>query len=269
MWHIKKYLRIFTMGIQSGIEYRGDFILSIFSGFFVMIIQCCLWTAIFQSSETKVIYGYNYAQMISYLLITTVVSKIVATGFEWEIADDIKNGGLNKFIAQPINYFHYRIFAFLGRKVSQVVALIIFSSLILLGCSIFLDFDMNFFRIGFSLIFIVFALIINFLIYYILSTLAFVISEVWGIYMLASQSILFFSGGIFPLDVFSKEINTVFSYLPFQYIIYFPVNIINGRFSMDYIVKGAIVEIIWILILYVISNIMWRVNMKKYIAIGG
>jgi len=38
-----------------------------------------------------------------YTFFVGVTAKFISTGFEWEINDDIKNGGLNKYIVKPIN----------------------------------------------------------------------------------------------------------------------------------------------------------------------
>ena len=50
---------------------------------------------------------------------------MVATGFEWEIADDIKNGGLNKYVIKPVGYLPYRIACFLGQKSFQAVLMLV------------------------------------------------------------------------------------------------------------------------------------------------
>lgn len=264
-----KYFRAFQMGIQSAMEYRADFIMSIFSGGFLILIQCFLWTAIFESSTNKVIYGYTYPEMIAYSIMAGLIAKIVSTGFEWEIAEDIKNGGLNKFIVQPIGYFLYRISCFLGRKAIQLAVLFILSLIALISCSLFLNFNIEIIRIFLFLPFVFMATILNFLIYYCLSALAFIMTEVWGVFIAASQGILMLSGGIFPLDVFGKIGYKVLSILPFKYLIFYPANIINGRLTTSEILSGAIIQSIWILIFLVLANRCWKSGLKKYVAVGG
>ncbi len=266
---LHKYLRTFQMGIQSCMEYRVDFIMSIFSGCFIVLIQIFLWTAIYRSSSSTVIYGYTYAQMIAYSLVAGLTAKIVSTGFEWEIEEDIKNGGLNKFIVQPIGYFMYRISSFLGRKALQILVLIILSLVALLACSYYLNLSIDVSRILIFIPFVFLATLLNFLIYYCLSALAFVMTEVWGVFVAASQGILMLSGGIFPLDVFGEDVNHILSLLPFKYLIFYPANIINGRLTMAEITNGAMIQLIWILVLFVVANRVWVWGLKKYVAAGG
>ena len=266
---VRKYVKIFSLGFQSGLEYRADFLLRLVSGIFVLILQCFLWTAVFNQSETEMVYGYTYSQMITYSIISILASQLTSTGFQWEIADDIKLGGMNKYIAQPVNYTCFKLFSFLGKKLSQIMALSIWTIIALIGCTYFLDFKLSVIRLLLFIIFILLAIVVNFLIYYCLSALAFVMLEVWGVFTLANQTILFLSGGVFPLDVFGDKMNQVLSVLPFKYIVFYPINILNGRLSYGGIAEGAFIELIWIIVLTITAKILWMKNMKKYVAVGG
>ena len=49
--------------------------------------------------------------MIAYTFLAGLVARIVRTGFEYEIMDDIKNGKYSRFLVQPLGYFGYRLAA--------------------------------------------------------------------------------------------------------------------------------------------------------------
>jgi len=269
MISLDKYAKSFKMGMLNAMEYRADFILSIFSAGFIIIIQCFLWTAVFASSTEPVVYGYTFPEMISYSIIAGLTSKMVSAGFEWEIANDIKNGGLSKFVVQPVSYFYYRICCFFGGKTVQLSILLVLSMGALMACGAFLGLELNIYRILMFFPFVFLAMVLNFLIYYSISSLAFTMTEVWGVFAAAGQGILMLSGGIFPLDVFGDKVNRALSMLPFKYIIFYPVNIINGRIPPEEVYSGAVVLLAWIAVLAVISKICWRSGMKKFVAAGG
>lgn len=109
---MRKYGTCFCMGIQKTVEYRFDFLLGYISAVFPIIIQVSMWTAIYHSSKNEMLYGYSYQQMILYTFFVGVVGKFLSTGFEYEINEDIKNGGLNKYIVKPVNYCVYRCSCF-------------------------------------------------------------------------------------------------------------------------------------------------------------
>lgn len=264
-----KYLRTFQMGLQSAMEYRADFILSIFSGAFIVLIQCFIWIAVYSGSPGTKVYGYTFPEMISYSILAGVVTKLTATGFEWDIAADIKSGGLSKFIVQPVGYFYYRISSFLGRKVMQVSILLLISLVVLIACNILIGLKLEIIRLMLFLPFVFLSMLLNFFIYYCVSSLAFTMTEVWGIFFGTSQGILMLSGGIFPLDVFGENVSRVLGMLPFKYIVYYPVNIVNGRLSPDEILYGAVVQMFWIIVMILLSSLCWKQGMKKYVAVGG
>ncbi len=266
---LKKYIKAFLMGLQSAMEYRADFFLSIFSGTFIILIQCFFWTAVFASSSSTIVYGYTFPQMISYSIMAGLVAKMTSTGFEWEIAEDIKSGGLSKFIVQPVSYFYYRVCCFFGRKVLQFGILAILSVAALVFCVQFLSLEINLINIILFVPFVVLSMVLNFLIYYCISSLAFIMTEIWGVFAAAGQGILMLSGGIFPLDIFSGGVLRVLNLLPFKYLVYFPANILNGHLKPEEILNGALIQTVWIILFLVLSRICWISGMKKYVAVGG
>lgn len=264
-----KYLKSFTLGVQNSMEYRTNFLLSLLSVIFPIVMQYFLWTAIFSSSSSSVVYGYTYKQMIVYTVIAGLVSKIVATGFEYEINEDIKYGGLNKFIVQPISYFAYRISCFLGQKFLQsgIMIGVICGSLVAL--KLFLNIEIDIVRIILFFIILVFSIVLNFLIAYGISSIAFWMTEISYLFAMTAMFVNIVSGGVLPLDVFGKSILAIFNYLPFKYTIYFPVNVINGRLTYGETLNGLIIQCLWIILATFLSNLLWKLGTKKYIAVGG
>lgn len=267
-WH-QKYVKVFELGLQASMEYRVNFIMSIVSTIFPILIQVFLWTAIFNNSGKSIVYGYDYMRMLTYVIVAGIVSKLVATGVEWEISGDIKDGGLNKFIVRPVGYFPYRIASFLGQKVMQLGIVIILLTVVLTIINIKLGLAIEPIRAIIFLVTIILALILNLFITFIISTVAFWISEAWAAFMILNLVINVASGGIFPLDIFGDKVMTVLNFLPFKYIIYFPTNIINGKMSFNDIAVGILVQGVWIFLLSLISKTIWNIGMKKYVAIGG
>jgi ABC-2 type transport system permease protein len=269
MKRLLKYIKSFSLGIQNSMEYRADFLLNIFSTVFSLFVQFFFWTAIFHNTKSLTVYGYKYDQLIIYTVMAGLVSKLVSTGFERDISNDIKTGGLNKFLVQPINYFFYRISCFVGQKVCQLLFITLLSALILAVCKMFLNFSIKFESITYAIIPIVLSIILNFLISYSISSLAFWMTEVgmlfWGINLLT----LVLSGAIFPLDIFGNNILRFFNILPFKYTTYFSINILTGKIENNSIIFGVTIQLVWIIIFAVLSKLMWKFGTQKYIAVGG
>src|SRR5581483_10563424 len=72
----RKYLRIFRVSLIERLAYRGDFFLATVLRFLPMVTTILLWGAIYQgakeTSGTTELAGYDYHEMIAYLLLTHV-----------------------------------------------------------------------------------------------------------------------------------------------------------------------------------------------------
>ncbi len=266
---LRKYTKAYGLGLQSAMEYRINFLLSILSALFPIIIQFFLWTAIFSSSDSNLVYGYTYQQMIVYTVLAGTVSKVISTGIEWEVSGDIKEGGLSKFLIQPIGYFRYKMCCLIGTKTLHLVLFYIIAGVLLSVLSLVYHVAYDPFRILCFVISVIFALFLNMSISFVLSTVAFWLTESWAVFLILSLAMNIASGGVFPLNIFGDTAMRVFQFLPFQYIIFFPINILNGKMLMDEILLGIAVQLLWIVPILILSKALWKVGMKKYIAAGG
>jgi ABC-2 type transport system permease protein len=121
MW-IHKYMRAFGVGLQSGMEYRADFLIGMLSAAFPILIQIFMWAALYGGSGSAVMFNRSFAQMITYAVMAAIISRLIRAGFEYDVNDDIKNGGLSKYVVRPMGYLPYRMSCFLGQKCGHFVA---------------------------------------------------------------------------------------------------------------------------------------------------
>lgn len=266
---LHKYIIALELGFQNAMQYRTNFLLSIVSMIFPITIQYFLWTCVFQSSSSETVYGYTYNQMLTYVVLAGLVTKMVSTGFEWEVADDVKNGGLNKYIVKPVGYYQYRISCFLGAKIANLGIIGMLTAIFLGFISSLLGLNVELARVLLFILAGILAIIMNYALVFCISTTSFWLNEVWGVFIAVNLSVNMLSGGLFPLEVFGETLQKVFNLLPFKYIISFPINIINGKLDLSMVWNGLILQLIWIFILTLVSAQLWKMGTRKYIAIGG
>ena len=269
MQAIRKYTAAFSLSLQKSMEYRMDFFMGILGTLVVILVQYFLWTAVFANSSQTVLNGYTYQQLIVYTVFSGIVSKLVAAGFEREIADDIKLGGLNKFLAQPVNYAFFRFMAFLGEKLTQLAAGSALSLILILSLGEAWDIRCDPATILLFFAAVLMGLVIHFFVFYIVSSLAFVMTEVWGVFIAMRQGSFLLGGGIFPLDMMGSGIRSAVRFLPFEYTVFFPVSILNGRLAGGEILGGMLCQVFWIAALFAVSHFCWKAGLKKHIAAGG
>lgn len=265
---MKKYIKAYFLGLQSSMEYRWNFLLGLISFIFPLTIQVFLWSGVFKNSQVDTVYGYSYYQMLSYAVLAVLVSRLVSGGLEWEVMDDIKNGGLNKFIVKPIGYMKYRICCFLGHKSANFIIIYSFIFLVLFLFHSFFGFSTGIMNVFIFTLSIILSIMLNFFLYFSLAGFAFWINEAGAIFIILGVVVNIISGGIFPLDIFGDKVLQVFRLFPFQYTIYFPVNVLCGRLHIEEMIFGLLIQLVWLVMLFCISNFVWKMGRKRYTAVG-
>lgn len=266
---LQKYAKAFEMGFQMALEYRINFLISLISAAYPIFIQSFLWTAIYNGSSQDVVYGFTYRQIIAYTFLAGLVARIVRTGFEYEIMDDIKSGKYSKFLVQPIGYFAYRICSFFGQKLPNLGMILAILVVVLIGLNAFWGVSVELVRILAFLVSIALAVMLNFLIFYCVSSVAFWIVEIGFLFEGIRIVTVLLSGGIFPLEVFGERFVQVMNLLPFKYTVNYPINVLNGKITPAGILEGTLIQILWIAICWGLANLLWRIGGRRYVAVGG
>jgi ABC-2 type transport system permease protein len=109
---------------------------------------------------------------------------------------------------------------------------------------------------------------VGFLLSAAITSLAFWTTRVYSIHEFYYALILLFSGQFVPLPLMPKLIQDVAQYLPFQLLIYFPIQLILGKLSSIQIIQGFTVGAIWLAISIALFNWVWREGTKRYSAVG-
>ena len=269
MLQVKKYVKAFEMGFQTALEYRLNFVISLISVAYPIFIQTFMWTAIFGGAGEQTVYGFTYRQMIAYTFLAGLVTRIVRTGFEYEIMEDVKSGKFSKFLVQPLGYFPYRICSYFGQKLPGQTIIFILLAFVLTGLSVFWGLSLEFGRVLAFLGALVLAVALNFLIFYCFSAVAFWIVEIGFLFEGIRIVTILLSGGIFPLEVFGPQFVQVMRFLPFMYTVNYPINVLNGKLTVEETLYGLLMQAFWIGASLLIANMLWQQGSKRYVAVGG
>ncbi|SES64161.1 ABC transporter permease [[Clostridium] polysaccharolyticum] len=263
------YKQAFSLGMQKAMRYRANFWMDLLSFVFPLCIQYFMWTGIYGSSRNQVIYGYTLGQMLVYAVYAAITSRLVSVSFVGEVNNDIKQGGFAKYLVRPVNYLPYQGACFLGEKIMNLI----FATLLMIGISIFfiLHYGVQFTLATFLFYYfsLILAMILNYFIYICFCSAGFWMKDGSGAIFIMTLVGNIVSGGIFPIDIFSKNIQTVLRMLPFTYTTYFPVSIIDGNLDQSGIIRGFALQAVWIVAMCVVTDVVWKKGVKSYTAVGG
>ena len=162
---MSSYRCVFLMGVERALEYRVSFFLSMLSAVFPMILQTTMWNYLYGHSDAAAIFGYEQEQILMYTLLAVIVSQLVSTGFEGEMNEDIKMGGLNKYLLRPVRYKWYQFFRFLGQKIPRLM-IIAPVMVIIIGAAFWQGLHLSMQRVFAFLLSLMLAIALNFSIFY-------------------------------------------------------------------------------------------------------
>ncbi len=263
------YRQVYKLGFKKSYEYRANFYMGLLSVIFPLTIQYFLWTGLFRSSKSGIVFGYTFSQMIAYAVFASLVTKIISSTFVYEINTDIKEGGLAKYLVRPISYFKYNFMSYLGEKSGIILSAILIIAAVWLGINALGNSGFNAAQLLFFLIALILGMILNFIIFYGICSMAFWMIDASGAIFITTLIGTIVSGGIFPLDIFNTQVQFILHLLPFPYTSYFPVSILCGTITDSKIPEGFLLQIIWIIITICISKILWSIGTKRYVSVGG
>ena len=263
------YKQAFSLGLQKAMRYRVNFYFGMISMVFPMCIQYFLWTSIFSSGEQETHFGYTLPQMLSYAAFAVITSRIIFGGFIYEVNSEIKSGGLAKYLVRPMRYMPYQAVCYLGEKCVSIllgsVLIVVVSILFNTGWSHTITIP----NILLYFLVLVFAVILNFVIYFSICGAGFWMRDATGAIFITTVVSNIISGGVFPLDIFSEKLQLILKLFPFSYTNYFPVSVLCGRISGNDIYVGIMLQLSWILIVVLLQQIVWKQGVKRYTAVGG
>jgi ABC-2 type transport system permease protein len=198
------------------------------------------------------------------LIVDQVTSNIIIHSFGYKIQD----GTLSGELIRPIH----------PMLTNALVNNVAFKGLTIMGLTPIWIILFFLFRPDFShvtligILLAVPAMIMGFFVGFLLSAaitaLAFWTTRIYSIHEFYFALILLFSGQFVPLTLMPKVIQDIAQYLPFQLLIYYPIQLILGKLSTQQIVQGYVMGFIWLLVSLFLFNWVWRKGVKRFSAVG-
>jgi ABC-2 type transport system permease protein len=247
-------------------QYRANYIMYLFYWLVSPIIYLAVWTSI--ANVKGDVNGFTANDFITYymtlLIVDQVTSNIVIHTFGYKIQDGTLSGELIKPIHPMLTNALVNNIAFKALTIMGLVPIWIF---------LFFIYKPDYSGIALNGVLLsIPAMLLGFFVNYLLSAtitaLAFWTTRVYSIHEFFYALILLFSGQFVPLTLMPKIIQDIAQYLPFQLLIYYPIQLILGKLSTDQIVQGYVSGAIWLLVSLLLFNWVWRKGVKRYSAVG-
>lgn len=252
------------MAAQQSLVYRFNFFANFFGGFLSLVVMVYVWLAVYRNGGMAG--TYSLRSLVAYYLIMFVIflSYKGVGDIAWHLGDYIRLGSFSSFLVKPMDLTKYYLFRSMGLFMYDFLVLIfIISSLLFFPKLGFLPVNVLLFVPS-----LILAATIYFFVFYIIGLLAFHFGMVMGINFLMYNVVAFFSGSMLPLDLLPKGLQWWANFLPFKYIGFFPLSVIQGKLSGHEIIWGFAGGLLWLVWFYLFAKFIYYSGVEKYEASG-
>ncbi len=263
---LKIFQRLWQVNWAEQWQYRANLIMYLLYWLVSPVIYLAVWTSIANAKGS--VNGYTANDFIVYYMILLIVDQITSNIIIHIFAYKIQDGSLSGELIRPIHPMLH----------NALVNTVAFKGLTLLGLIpvwilLFFVFRPDLSMVTWQgLLLAIPAMLLGFFTGFLLSAAitctAFWTTRVYSIHEFYFALIQLFSGQFVPLTLMPKIVQDIAQFLPFQLLIYFPIQLILGRLTPPQIIQGFLVGIAWLAVSILFFDRVWRAGIKQYSAVG-
>lgn len=265
---MRKLFAYFRVALIDAFIYRATGFIWMLNDVGPAVIALIFWSAAFTSQSS--FSGYTFPQMLLYYLGIMFVNNIINTQPQFFLSEEIRSGDFSNYLLKPINL---TLFKFASNSSWRIVRLIFFIPFLFLVANLFgLDLaalQFTFSRLGLIILSLIMAFAINFFLKLTLGLTTVWFEESGWLFFGFVILTTFLSGELIPLDFFPSSLTLINNFLPFKYMLYFPLSILLNRLSGQELFVGLLLQLAWCLFAYSLYRLVYRRACRIYSAYGG
>jgi len=246
--------------------YRSHSMVSIFVGPVFFVVQYFIWTAVFAGGGMP---GMELEEVIRYFAATALIGYLVMDFADWNLSMLVRTGKFLTFSLRPVNHTFFALSQKVGHRILGF--LVEFLPCYLIFMFVF-GLDMRPAYIGWVLVSVALAFLMNFYVNYSIGLASFWVVQSNGIRRAYSLFGGIFSGALIPLVFFPQPLQMMQFFLPFQYTTFVPAMVFLGRFELGGVempIPAIVgVQAVAVLAAFGFCEILNSFAMKKFTAVG-
>ena len=259
------YASFFAMIPKVFMAYQVWFWVGLVLNIISMAILVYFWRAIYNEAST--ISGLGLSQTLNYILLAFIFMPLTANDLVWEFGGNLREGTIIHHLLRPINFQGMNYAQSLGTLATRLILQLpmVIVAVLLFGLRFPADLTT-------WLAFIVSAVLgftVMFFLNWFLACLTFYTTEIWGLGVLIEGMNFFLSGALVPLVMMPEWIRTIVLSIPFAQALAVPVGLLAGITPLSDAPRVWFTQILWILGMWMLSSLFFRVAVRKITVQGG
>jgi viologen exporter family transport system permease protein len=259
------YLAAMKVAILQQLQYRVANYFYLVGMVAEPVIYLVVWSTV-ALAEGGEVGGYTPGAFAAYYIVGTLVHNmnIVLSPYSWEWR--VKHGQLSGELLYPIHPLHHDIAYYAG---SNLVTMVFCLPLTAFLAWVFKPVLAPTWYQALAFFFTIWgAYLISTMELSLLGMITFWTTRVAAVVELFFALELLLSGRLVPMTLMPAWVQQLAWYLPFQWTFYFPVESLVGGLSPAQLLFGLSMQALWIFIGMIAINLLWRVGIRRYTAVG-
>ncbi len=262
-----KYIQVIKASLSQELAYKTSFIFNRIRSLFTFFLLFFLWDAVYRSEEN--VFGITREQMLTYIFGILIVKAIVANSKISSLSGEIASGSLTNYLLKPVSYFKLSFARDIGTKSLNFLLAFFEILVVYLILRPKLFWQTKALYVFLFIVLLAIAVLIYFFLLALVSMIPFwLVEQTWPPVFLFLTISELMSGAFFPLDILPETLRNIFLLTPFPYLLYVPLQIYLGRFSVIVVFKYVAVSVFWLFVTFLLFRFGFKKGIKLYRAEG-
>lgn len=208
---------------------------------------------------------YTIQEVIIYYLLVLLLTRFCYDFSHEYVTKDILNGDFSKHLIRPGGYLLFQLGDSIGTRIFRVLT-VIPALLVLVGYAYLGEITLftSSLQITQILLAVFMAFAISFVLSNIFTMLTFYVKQIYGMKALYNNIIMIFSGEYIPIAFMPVGFASVILYLPFRFMLYFPIQITLGWIDSSKIWSTFAIGLAWLVTLILFLITLYSKSINKF-----
>jgi ABC-2 type transport system permease protein len=225
-----------------------------------------LWITLY--TQRPGAFGVSLQQMVTYGVLSMAIQNLFYTGPLYYMAQQVRSGAIDLDLLKPLDFHFHMLARSTGEMLFRVLVLALPGMLV----GYFL-FDLQLPADSGSGVSFVVALLLGYLVSFhldfLLGALSLVTLEIHSIDWAFQATSRLFSGMFLPLWLFPGAVGRLANVLPFRSLFFIPLSIYTGALRGTDILQAIKFQLLWLLVLLLMSRWLWGRVQARIVSQGG
>jgi ABC-2 type transport system permease protein len=262
---VRLLLQEVRVNVLLTLEYRAGFLIYMVNSVAAPAVALLIWLTVREHAAGRL--PLDRAELATYFVLMGVVSMLTSTWTAEYLAEDIRTGGLSKYLLRPAPMVH-QVGNNIGEKVVKLGLILPLVAALALAFRADLRLAPDPLRwLAFAAA-LALAAALSLLVDFLLGSAAFWLQDVSGLIALEALLAALLAGRFVPLSLFPPPLAPALAVQPWRFLLSFPLEIATGTLSASALAFGFGVQVCYIAAFAALLRLVWARGLRGYAATG-